>query len=143
MFKALKLRGAYGKVTAWMKKKQVYTRTEVVDFTRTLGKSEAGCSATATVMLSPRLTSSRGDCRGNMSNPWGHLAYNDKLPRKAKSGVKEEQKFRFRYRKEAMEPNSRYTKVKIEAKKVATKAVTKTKTKTKAKSEAKVKAKAK
>lgn len=137
--KGMKLRGDYAKITAWMKKKQIYTRSEVIAFLKSIGKSEGGASATATVMLSPRLSSTRGDCRGNMSNPWGHLAYNDKFARKTKDGVKEEQKFRFRYRKVALEANTRYNKVEVEVKaeKVAAKAKAPAKTATKAKAKAK------
>ena len=145
MLKNMKLRGDYAKVTAWMKKKQIYTRSEVIAFLKSIGKSEGGASATATVMLSPRLASTRGDCRGNMSNPWGHIAYNDKFARKVKDGVKEEQRFRFRFRKDALEANTRYNKVEIEAKKVEAKASAPApapaKTKTPAKAKAKAKAK--
>jgi len=80
-----------------------------------------------------------------MSNPWGHIAYNDKFARKSKDGVKEEQKFRFRYRKDALEANTRYNKVseKVEAEKVEAKAKAPAKSKAKAKAKKTTKAKAK
>ena len=90
----------YGKATEFMRKKQIYTKTDLVDFFKGLGKEDNAALASAVVMLSPRKESSRGDCRGNRSNPWGHVAYNDKLGRKVnkETGEKEEQKFRFRFR---------------------------------------------
>lgn len=113
MSKQVKLDGraesAYGKVTAFMRKSQVYTKTDLVNYLKRLGKKESAAVATAVVMLSPRLEAKRkgADCRGNMSNPWGHLAYNEKLA-KVKG---QEQKFRFRMRKAALEPLTRGTKV--------------------------------
>ena len=90
----------YGKATDFMRKKQIYTKTDLVNFFKGLGKDDKAAMASAVVMLSPRKESTRGDCRGNMSNPWGHVAYNDKLGRKIdkETGKKEEQKFRFRFR---------------------------------------------
>lgn len=89
----------YGKATEFMRKTQVYTRSMLMDFFKGLGKSEAAARGSMEIMLSPRLTS-KGDCRGNISNPWGHLAYNEKLARQINSetGEKSEQKFRFRFR---------------------------------------------
>jgi hypothetical protein len=106
----VKMRGDYEKVTAFMRKKQVYTRNELIAYqVDTLGKSIAAASATAGVMLSPRLKARAGaDCRGNSSCPWGHLAYNEPLERKVgKDGKKEEQKFRFRFRSVALERKGR------------------------------------
>lgn len=111
-------KGMYGEATAWMRKNQTYTKSHLVEMLQGKGLSDSAADATAVVMLSPRLESNRGDCRGNMSNPWGHLAYNDKLKRKEVDGVKEEQKFRFRLRKEALEPRKRVLKSKVEASKV-------------------------
>jgi len=90
----------YGKATDFMRKKQIYTKTDLIDFFKGLGKEDKAALASAVVMLSPRKESTRGDCRGNRSNPWGHVAYNDKLGRKVnkQTGEKEEQKFRFRFR---------------------------------------------
>ena len=112
MSKRVKLPGKkhYKAVTEYMRKKQVYTKTDLIEYLKKeLGKSHAAATATAVVMLSPRLTSNRGDCRGNVSNPWGHIAYNEALPRKVdkETGKNEEKKFRFRFRKSAMSPHNR------------------------------------
>ena len=126
----------YGKGTAWMRKTQVYTKAQLVQYL----EGECGCSpsaalATAVVLLSPRLTSKRGDPRGHVCNPWGHLAYNEKLPRKTlPTGKNEAQRFRFRLRKNALEPRKRGEVNSVAAKK------TKTETKVTAKSKTKVKA---
>lgn len=122
MSKKVKLDGradsAYGKVTAWMRKVQIFTKAQVVEQFKALGKSDSAALASAVVMLSPRETSKRGDCRGNMSNPWGHLAYVEKLHK----GKGEEQKFRFRNRKEALEPRVRGEKEVVAGKAKATEA---------------------
>lgn len=126
MSKSIKLAGregsVYGKVTAFMRKKQVYTREDIMGFLKGLGLQEKAANATATVMLSPRLSSTRGDCRGNLSNPWGHQAYNAKLNRVVKDGIKEAQKYRFMYRKEPLEKGKREEKVTIKPVKVKSKA---------------------
>jgi hypothetical protein len=101
----------YGKATEFMRKNQVYTKTMLMDFFKGLGKDEKEASASTGVMLSPRESSQTGDGlgRGNMSNPWGHLAYNDKVARKVdkETGKKLEQKFRFRFRSEALNRQTR------------------------------------
>ena len=111
MSKKIQLKGhkgsVYTKVTEFMRKKQVYTKTDIVNFLKEQGKSESAAQATAVVMLSPRLESTRGDCRGNLSNPWGHKAYNEKF----KKVAGEEQKYRFRFRKEELEQHIRGIKV--------------------------------
>jgi hypothetical protein len=102
----IKARGNYKIVTDWMRKKQVYTKQELIDFyIEELGKDLKAAKASAIIMLSPRLESKHGDCRGSASNPWGHLAYNDKLPRKfdPETGKKEKQRYRFRFRDVPME----------------------------------------
>ena len=102
---------AYGKVTAWMRKVQIYTKPQVIEQFKNLGCQEKAALASAVVMLSPRLTSKRGDCRGNMSNPWGAIAYNAKLAKEKGA----EQKFRFLFRKEALEPRKRNEKIEVAA----------------------------
>jgi hypothetical protein len=107
-------RGTYGKATEWMRKKRVYTRQEIITYLneecgKSLDRGAATISpaeATATILLTPRLSSDRGDIRGNVNNPWGHLAYNENLPRKINgmTGKKEPQRFRFRFRDDALEP---------------------------------------
>jgi hypothetical protein len=102
---------AYGKVTAWMRKAQIYTKSQVIEQFAKLGCNEKAALASAVVMLSPRLSSTRGDCRGNMSNPWGHVAYNAKLAKEKGA----EQKFRFLFRKEVLEPRNRVEKIEVSA----------------------------
>jgi len=111
------VRGAYKEATDWMRKKQIYTKSELLAKLVEMGKTDTAAQATAVVLLSPRLESKRGDCRGNMSNPWGHLAYNDKITRKEVDGKKEEQRFRFRLRATELEPLQRSSK-KVDAEKV-------------------------
>lgn len=111
-------KGMYGEATAWMRKKQIYTKAELIEFLISKGLTESAAGHTAVVLLSPREESKRGDCRGNMSNPWGHIAYNEKLPRREKDGVKEDLRFRFRLRKEVMEPRKRILKAMVEGEKV-------------------------
>jgi hypothetical protein len=107
----------YGKATEFMRKNQIYTKTMLMDFFKGMTNkdgellNEAQASASTGVMLSPRESSQTGDGlgRGNMSNPWGHLAYNDKIARKVdkETGKKLEQKFRFRFRSEALNRQTR------------------------------------
>ena len=60
-----------------------FTRDQLVNFAKTLKDkdgdllTETAVEASVTVILSPRLESERGDCRGNMSAP-GHLYFADK-----------------------------------------------------------------
>ena len=115
---------AYGKATAWMRKNQIYTKAGLVEFLKSIGKTERAAVETAVVLLSPRESSKRGDCRGNMSNPFGHLAYNEKLARRQVCGRKEVQRFRFRLRKNALEPRKREDNS-VASKKVATKSAAK------------------
>ena len=110
-----KLKGDCKKTTAWMKRKQVYTRKELITHLRSLGKEPDACEYAATIMLSPRKKSKLGDCRGNVSNPWGHLAYNAKMERKLYFGIKEDQRFKFRYRDFALPPRRRKSKIVIES----------------------------
>ena len=123
---------AYHAIFANWQKKQVVTENELL----ALGhkKTDIGVA-----VRSPRLSSKRGDCRGNYSCQ-GHLYYAELLNRKTVMGIKEEQRYRLRWRKVALEPRKRPEKVKLEAEKVEVEAVevevkakTKTKTNTKAK----------
>jgi len=127
-------KGNYGVVSAWMQKTRIYTKSQVVAEFAKLGLSEKASLASAVVLLSPRKSSNRGDCRGNMSNPWGHLAYNEKLHRKAG----EEQKFMFRWRVKAMAPHRRVVEGKVEAQKSSTKVTAKSPAKSKAQAKATV-----
>lgn len=99
--------GLYHNVFAYLKQKQVVTRAELLEHTKTkLGKTDEEAQAAVTVILSPRKASKRGDCRGNMSAQ-GHLYFLDKLGRQVKAGVKDPQKFRLRWRETVLEPRKR------------------------------------
>jgi hypothetical protein len=90
------IRGSYGKATAWMRSQSTYTRAQLMQYLADeCGKSLeikgsaiiSPAGATATILLSPRGSSDRGDCRGNRNNPWGHLAYNESVSGKGKNQV--------------------------------------------------------
>lgn len=100
-------------------------------------------TADVTVVLSPRLTSKRGDKtgRGNYSSQ-GHIYYIKTLVRKIVDGVKESKRFSLGWRKVQLEPSKRPVKVVIASEKTATEAVAKSEAKSEAKSKAKSKAKA-
>lgn len=109
--------GQYHETFGFIMKKQYVTREDVLKFTvEKFGKAKP---ADVTVLLSPRKSSTRGDCRGNISAQ-GHLYFMEKLPRQVKAGVKEPQKFRLRWREQALEPRTRQEK--IETKPIKTKA---------------------
>jgi len=90
---------AMTKVTNWMRAKQVYTKPEVIEQFMKLGKTKLQATYQTVMLLSPRLTSKRGDPCGNLSCTWGELAYNERLAKVP--GVKG-RKFRFRFRKEPL-----------------------------------------
>ena len=104
-------RGLFHDVFGFMKTKQVFTRAELMEYTQNvLGKTKAEASAVVTILLSPRLTSNRGDCRGNVAAQ-GHLYYVEKMGRKVIRGIREPQKFRLRYRVKVLEPRNRLPQV--------------------------------
>ena len=138
-----KIRGNYKRITEWMRKKQVYTKSQIVAEMLTYGIEVTAAEATKGVMISPRLSSKIGNCCGNMANPWGDIAYNKLLDRKVISGVKEEQKYKFTYRESPLAPHKRKAKVSIVSEKVEVEAIAKTETKTETKAKAKAKAKSK
>ena len=97
----LKARGNYRLATEWMRKKRVYTKQDLVEFYMyTLGKDYRAASGSAIVLLSPRLVSNNGDPRGSASNPWGHVAYNEKIEKRVcpVTGKNEKQRYMFRFR---------------------------------------------
>lgn len=131
--KKIQVRGNYKLATEFMKTKQVYTKQDIIEFyMRKLKLDYNAAKYSAIILLSPRKESRRGDCRGSTSNPWGHLAYNDKLPRKVidvVTGKKEKQRYRFRYRDVALEPRLYpYQVRKVEQEKIAVKKPRKVKT---------------
>ena len=98
----------YGAIMADVKElKGIATKPELVSrMQKRTSKPEAACSASVGVILSPRETS-KGDCRGNTSAK-GHLYYFAKLNRKTDAdGNKEEQKYRFHWRKDVLPVKSR------------------------------------
>lgn len=88
----------YNKLFGHLKVKQIVTKKELIDQAKELGMTDSAATATATVILSPRESSKRGDCRGNASAQ-GHLYFIEKLGKKAG----ESQKFRLRWRTAPME----------------------------------------
>ena len=121
----IKARGNYKVVTDWMRKNITYTKQDLIDFYMDeLGKDYKAAFASAIIMLSPRRKSKHGDPRGSASNPWGHIAYNEKLPRKfnPETGKKESQTYRFRFRNLPMENRRHdyYRKKKLEQEKEST-----------------------
>ena len=120
----------YFNLFGFIRGKQVVTRSEVLSHaTDKLTMNETAANATVTVILSPRewdgkpadkdgtlhakvtrigedgkpvVTSSKGDCRGNMSAQ-GHVYFMEKLARKEG----EEQRFRLRYYKTELAPHKR------------------------------------
>lgn len=117
--------GLYNQIFAYLKQKQVVTRAELLEHTiQKLGKKNAAAQAAVTVILSPRKSSKRGDCRGNISS-CGELYYMEKLPRQVRAGVKEPQKFRLRWREVALAPRKRESAVEVKQVKTATKVTTK------------------
>lgn len=79
---------------AYIQKNQVVTRSNLVSFLqKKFDLSDASAMATATVLLSPREKSGRGDCRGNLSSK-GEAYFMQPL-KKIKG---DEKKFRLRWR---------------------------------------------
>ena len=82
----------------YIKTKQVVTKEECRKFVLdTLLKGEKAAQATSESLLSPRLSSRRGDCRGRVSAQ-GHIYYMEKLKRPIIMGIREPQSFRLRWR---------------------------------------------
>lgn len=89
--------GAYHKVFAVAKAKQVVTAAMLIAAGVKLGKTEDAAKATADVLLSPTK-----DNQGNLSAR-GDLYYFERLPQKTVKSEKEEQKYRLRWREKALE----------------------------------------
>jgi len=116
-------RSNYGKLFAFWKKKQVVTRSQLMEEGKRLKMEESAANASVTVVISPRKSDEvcLGDCRGNYSAR-GHLYYADKL----KSKKNEEQRFRLRYRTTPMKQRIRQPKEEVKAVKTKTSAKAKT-----------------
>jgi len=108
-------RGAYHALFAVMQASGIVTRSQLVSAAQKEGMSESAANATVTVLLSPRETSGRGDCRGNISAQ-GHIYFVEKLK---KNGG--EQRYRLRFRKTPLEPRTRASANSVEQKKTSTK----------------------
>lgn len=110
----------YGAIWADVKDlKGIVTQSELIArMQKRTGKSEKACKSSVGVILSPRETS-KGDCRGNASAK-GHLYYFAKLNRKADAdGNKEEQRYRFHWRKDVLPAKTRKGTDTVESKKTA------------------------
>ena len=93
----------------YWKQKQILTKSEMVRYVvEREGKTVKQAIYDVTVILSPRNRSDRGDCRGNVA-AHGHLYFAERLPRKVEYGLKEEQRFRLRWRHHVLEPRVRIT----------------------------------
>lgn len=88
-------RGNYAKLFSFWQseKKGIATRQEIVSYGQSIGMKETEAEASATVILSPRESDGRGDCRGNLSAQ-GHVYFAEPLA-KAKG---ENRRFRLRWR---------------------------------------------
>ena len=82
---------------ATWKSKQITTKCAVIAEGKRIGKTEEAAKATAEVLLSPSKENP-----GNLSSK-GHLYFKENLPRKTVDGKKEEQKYRLRWREQALE----------------------------------------
>ena len=114
----------YGKAVAWMRQRKTYTKGELVNFLKSIkkGKSTRSAITAAEVLLSPRLKSDRNGCdplgRGNYSNSWGHVAYNEKMKRRWVGGKREHQRFRFCIRTHILQSRKRSDVSSIASKKI-------------------------
>ena len=116
----IKARGDYAKFIEYGRT-HIFTKQEYINFgVEKLGKTASASAATVGVMLSACETSKHGDPRGSVSNPFGHMAYFKRLNRKVVNGVKEAQRYQFRFRAEKMETLKRKVKVSVEATKDTT-----------------------
>jgi hypothetical protein len=91
---------------SFWQEKQVVTRSQLANTIEETGltnranpeEKHRAAILSATILLSPRKTSNRGDCRGNVST-YGHLYYADPL-KKIKG---EEKKFKLTWRKSPLD----------------------------------------
>jgi len=105
-------------IFGFWQKKQIVTLKEMIAFGISIGKSADRAYWDARTILSPRLKSKRGDCRGSV-NTYGHLYYAEKLGRQVRAGVRDPQKFRLRWREVALKSRREEVKAAVEQEKVA------------------------
>lgn len=99
--------GDYREMFGFWMSKQIVTRQEFIEHTvKDLGLDIKRAMFNVNVLLSPRKSSKRGDCRGNLSAR-GDLHYSEKLPRAVRFGIKEPQRFRLRWREVPLERKTR------------------------------------
>jgi len=106
-------KSGYGKLFAYWKKVQVTTRSAMIEFSKSIGKTDNAAKASVGVILSPRKNDDivRGiDCLGNISAR-GEYYYADKLIKRGN----EEQRFRLRYRPVVLSPKIRHIKEVVKA----------------------------
>jgi hypothetical protein len=106
-------RGNYLQIMAFIMGKGImpFTRSEVMAYAKNeLGMYEDNAKASVTVVMSPRESSERGDCRGNFS-AMGHIYFLKPLKRKflkdadgKETEVKEEQRFQLKFREVPLRP---------------------------------------
>jgi len=92
-----------GKIFEFMQTKRIFTRTELRTFATEQGSGSVNSSVD--MLLSPRETSERGDCRGNKAVP-GHLYFIAPLARQKVDGVRQPWRFNLRWRKIPLKPRS-------------------------------------
>ena len=110
-------RGNYNLIMAFILtfKGKPFTKEQVIDHAvNELKMTETGAKASVGVVLSPRQSSERGDCRGNFSAQ-GHLYFLARLKRKYSKDedgkeTKETQRYQLRWRKEPLPPFKRENK---------------------------------
>ena len=93
-----------GKMFDYMQTKGTFNIEDLRQHGKELGFAETEISAILNALMSPRLTSERGDCRGNIAIA-GHLYFLAKQPKKEVDGVKQKHcSFEFNWREVALEP---------------------------------------
>lgn len=98
----------------YMIAKQSFTRKELVDYVmKQLGKDEVAAKAQVQTLISPRKSSNRGDCRGQVSAQ-GHLYFIEKIRRLIRYGIREPQRLRLRWREEPLERKCRKGQISIQ-----------------------------
>jgi len=112
-----------GCATDWMVKNSPFSKQQLIgqclhkicglDIVIHKNSTVSPAECKARILVQPRLTS-KGDPRGSVNNPWGHIAYLEKMKRRIDplTGKLEKQKFRMRARIKTLPPLKRNTYVK-------------------------------